>query len=687
MGGRRNDQPRQDRLRRVGEVLEETYRLEGTIDEGGMGVILEATDLKMERTVAVKLLHPRMAARTKTVKRFERELHLAKTLAHPNLIQLFDYGQTESDGLFIVMEYLEGEDLKELLDRRAPLTVGRTCEIALQILDGLAEAHDHDVVHRDLKPSNVFLSERRRGGDHVKLLDFGIAKSIESGQLSVTATGHICGTPMYVPPECAFEDSPGKPGDVYSVGLLILEMLRGERVFDAGNLAKTLTMHVKDPVPMPSDLVGTPLAEVIRRATAKHPDERYADAAAMLEGLDRAAQAVDTDARVDPEDITPVGATVEGDVFPEGGGSHPDLDVLRSDSSAAASQTSRPASDGSAGADDPPARSASADDSAPGPAPTAEMSPPEMQSPTTDTDRPTPTVSPSTDGTPKKRRASTDDIPTQEEDTDAASDGIRPAWFAVGAAAGILLGVGVWIMLSGEIFSSTQTSGSTTAAGSATADAPDQPSGSESTNRDFVSLRVTSKPSGARAFVDGRRVGTTPAEFSLPTDAETVDIRVDKPGFEGNTATVDPSDGQMNYQLELTEKRGDTGTGSSPEAEEAADDERHNAAQQLTGNRAETSPPPSSTTDDAPEDSYREPPQSEDHAEESADTPSARGSAEKPSAGESTAEESDVPPTPPKFDEPAESADSAPSEESGEDKAGEDKDKSFENIADDFSVD
>lgn len=671
MGGRRNEQSRQDKLPRVGEILEETYRLEGTIDEGGMGVILEATDLKMERTVAVKLLHPRMAARTKTVKRFERELHLAKTLAHPNLIQLFDYGQTESGGLFIVMEYLEGEDLKELLDRRAPLTVGRTCEIALQILDGLAEAHDHDVVHRDLKPSNVFLTERRRGGDHVKLLDFGIAKSIESSQLSVTATGHICGTPMYVPPECAFEDSPGKPGDVYSVGLLILEMLRGERVFDAGNLAKTLTMHVEEPVPMPTDLVDTPLGDVIRRSTAKHPDERYADAAAMIEELDRAAGAVDGDVRLPPDEVTPVGATVDGDVFPQRGGSHPDLEVLRSDSSAAVSRTSRSASGGASAVDSSPGTSASADDSAPGPAPTAEMSPPSVQSPTTDTDRSTPPVSPSADETPKTRRMSAREVPTQEEETESGSDGIRPAWFAVGATAGMLLGVGLWLMLSGEVFSSTDTSGSTPAAGKAAADSPDPPSGSQAPDQKFVSLEVTSEPSSARAFVDGRRVGTTPAEFSLPTDAESVDIRVDKPGFEGTTTTVDPSDERTNYSLELDEKTADMGVASSDDAGAPDDDERDNSARQLTGNPEETSPTPSSTADDPREDSKRDSPSSGDDSEEAAEEPSTR---------ESSAGESDAPSTPPKFDAPDEADDSSPSDESG-------KDKSFENIADDFAVD
>lgn len=667
MGGRRNDQPRQDRLRRVGEVLEETYRLEGTIDEGGMGVILEATDLKMERTVAVKLLHPRMAARTKTVKRFERELHLAKTLAHPNLIQLFDYGQTESDGLFIVMEYLEGEDLKELLDRRAPLTVGRTCEIALQILDGLAEAHDHDVVHRDLKPSNVFLSERRRGGDHVKLLDFGIAKSIESGQLSVTATGHICGTPMYVPPECAFEDSPGKPGDVYSVGLLILEMLRGERVFDAGNLAETLTMHIKEPVPMPSVLVDTPIGDVIRRATAKHPDERYADAAAMLGELDRAAQAVDGDLRVEPEDVTPVGATVGGDVFPEGGGSHPELEILRSDPPSAASQTSRPESGGSPGVDEPPPGSASAEDSAPRPAPTAEMSPAEMQSPTTDTDRSTPTVSLSADETPGERRVSSDEVPTREDDTGSGPGGIRPAWFAVGSAAGVLLGLGLWVTLSGNIFAPTPTSKSTSQAGSQTTDARDQPSGSEPPGRDFVSLKVTSEPSGARASVDGRQVGTTPAEFSLPTDAESVEIRVDKPGFEGNTATVVPSDERTDYSLELAAKRADTGP--SAETDKSTDDERDDSAKQLAGNHPETSPPPSPTTDDGAQGANQDSPQSDDDSEQPAAAPSTR---------EPNVEESADPSTPPKSD-PGGSDDASPSDESGE--------ESFENIADDFSVD
>ena len=299
----------------VGEVIQDRYRLDSTVATGGMGVIMKATQLAMERDVAIKLLHPHMASDSKTVARFEREVHLAKHLSHPHTIQLFDFGKTDGGSLYIVMEYLEGRDLKEILNDEGGLTLGRTVEIGLQSLDGLAEAHEHDVVHRDLKPSNIFIQEDRRGGDFVKLLDFGIAKSLEGGGAALTATGQVCGTPQYMAPEAVLKRAAGKPGDVYAMGLILMEMMVGRRLFDAGSMPQTIMLQMNQPVPIPDRLAETPFCEVIERSTAKHPDDRYQDADEMFEALDRVAGEIPEDLTLLPQEIPNVSAPDSSDML------------------------------------------------------------------------------------------------------------------------------------------------------------------------------------------------------------------------------------------------------------------------------------------------------------------------------------------------------------------------------------
>lgn len=290
----------------VGEVIQDRYRLDSVVATGGMGVIMRATQLAMERDVAVKLLHPHMASNEETVARFEREVHLAKHLSHPHTIQLFDFGKTEGGSLYIVMEYLDGRDLKEILNQEGPLPLGRAAEIGLQTLDGLAEAHDHDVIHRDLKPSNIYVEQDRRGDDFVKILDFGIAKSLEGGGTALTATGQVCGTPQYMAPEAVLRRSSGKPGDVYAMGLILFEMLIGRRVFDAGSMPQTIMLQLNQPVPVPDRVADTKFKRIIERSTAKHPDDRYQNADEMFEDLARVVDDLPQDLRLDFDEIPSV---------------------------------------------------------------------------------------------------------------------------------------------------------------------------------------------------------------------------------------------------------------------------------------------------------------------------------------------------------------------------------------------
>ena len=283
------------RMPEVGDVIDGRYRLDRVLARGGMGVIVRATQLSMDRTVVVKLLQPRGASVEQSIERFRREADVAKDLQHENIIQLHDFGQIDEGVLYMVMEYLEGRDLRDALEAEGRFTAGRACDVTLQILDGLAAAHDKGVIHRDLKPRNIFLMERRRGGDRVKVLDFGVAKSLDAQESSVTKTGMMTGTPMYLPPEVLFVQSPGPAGDVYAVGLMFLEMMTGERVVDVSDPRAALGIHLRTPITIPPALADTRLAEVLRKATAKHPEDRYEDADAMFEALREAQHSVASD--------------------------------------------------------------------------------------------------------------------------------------------------------------------------------------------------------------------------------------------------------------------------------------------------------------------------------------------------------------------------------------------------------
>lgn len=293
------------RLPRPGEIIDERYRLGEAFASGGMAVLMEAEQLRTGRQVAVKLLHPHVAAKENFAARFEREVRVATLFDHPNIVRVYDVGQTTEGALYVVMELLEGGELKELIRREAPLAVGRAVDIALQMLDGLGEAHSQEVVHRDMKPANIHVGTTRRGEDRVKLLDFGIAKLVNSGQSDLTATGMFAGTPPYLAPESVVSEvATDHPRlDVYATGLVLLEMMMGQRVFDGDGITQTLLQHLKKPVQIPALIAETPLDGVLRRATAKHPDERYQHADEMYLALDEIRDELPDDLRLEPHQI------------------------------------------------------------------------------------------------------------------------------------------------------------------------------------------------------------------------------------------------------------------------------------------------------------------------------------------------------------------------------------------------
>lgn len=288
-----------------GRLIAGKYRLLEKVASGGMGVVMRARHEVMEREVAVKLMHPHVAKKEDFTARFRREARVATLFNHPNITRVYDFGTTDEGVLYLVMELLEGEELQDLLDRDSPLTLGRTIDIGVEFLDGLAEAHSLEVIHRDLKPSNIFLAQTNRGREIVKILDFGIATLVDDNGSTLTKTGMVAGTASYVAPERLIGDAESYGMDVYAAGLIILEMMTGRRVFDAETVAECLLMQLKTAAPIPEPIANTPLGPVLKCATAKHPDDRYENAEDFLEAFSAAAEDAPRDLRLSPDDLPP----------------------------------------------------------------------------------------------------------------------------------------------------------------------------------------------------------------------------------------------------------------------------------------------------------------------------------------------------------------------------------------------
>lgn len=270
-----------------------------------MGVIMRGEHIKMKRDVAVKLLSPDIATEAGYRARFLREVDLAATIEHPNIVRCYDFGETADGVLYLVMELLEGESLKETLHRERRMSTRRVAALLLQSLDGMATAHLQAIVHRDLKPSNIYIVQDHRGEDVVKVLDFGLAKSLTADHLTLTKTGAVCGTASYVAPESLVLQQVGTEGDIYAVGLIALEMLIGRQVCQSRAMAQTFLQHLVVPARIPRRVWDTPLGPILARALMKHPADRYANAEEMFQAL-RAVEADIPDVVLAPSEMPPL---------------------------------------------------------------------------------------------------------------------------------------------------------------------------------------------------------------------------------------------------------------------------------------------------------------------------------------------------------------------------------------------
>jgi serine/threonine protein kinase len=279
----------------IGTTLAGKYRIDARLNEGGMGTVYRGTHVLMDKTVAIKVLRPSLAADEKIVARFSREARAASRISHPNALSVTDFGEDESGHVFIVMEFLSGKTLKQLIRDEGPLPLARVVDITRQIGDALDAAHAQGVVHRDLKSDNIMLVDTM-AGDHAKVLDFGIAKINESDgaiDTNLTAPNLVIGTPQYMSPEqCSQDVEIDARSDIYSLGVILFEMLVGHVPFSGDSPTIVMMKHLQEPVPSileeRSDVPAS-VARVVARAMAKVRDNRYQTIAELIEDLTIAA--------------------------------------------------------------------------------------------------------------------------------------------------------------------------------------------------------------------------------------------------------------------------------------------------------------------------------------------------------------------------------------------------------------
>ena len=267
-----------------GQKINDRYEVIRSIGEGGMANVYLAYDTILDRNVAVKVLRGDLSGDEKFVRRFQREALSASSLAHPNIVEMYDVG--EDNGVyFIVMEYIEGKTLKQLLKKRGTLTLSESIDIMLQLTDGMAHAHDSYIIHRDLKPQNIMIKD----DGQIKITDFGIAMALNATQL--TQTNSVMGSVHYLPPEQASGKRCTTKSDIYSMGIIFYELLSGSLPFKGDNAVEIALKHMRDPLPSlreENSAIPQSIENIIRRATAKNPKNRYENAKEMHEDLLRA---------------------------------------------------------------------------------------------------------------------------------------------------------------------------------------------------------------------------------------------------------------------------------------------------------------------------------------------------------------------------------------------------------------
>ncbi|MFI5911064.1 protein kinase [Dactylosporangium sp. NPDC051541] len=266
-----------------GDVLGDRYRLDEFIASGGMGQVFRATDKTLGRTVAVKVLLPGHMSNTEFGRRFRSEARIMASIGHPGVVGVYDYGETPEGTLFLVMAFVDGHPLGELINANGSLPVGTTLDIVAQAADALHAAHERGIIHRDVKPGNLLVSD----SGEVTLVDFGVARS--SDVTSVTKVNAVIGTALYMSPEQASGRPISPSADIYALGVVAYHCVTGAPPFNGNSPLEIALKHLQDePPPLPETLPAA-IRALIERAMSKSPEDRYPTAAAMASAA-RAAQ-------------------------------------------------------------------------------------------------------------------------------------------------------------------------------------------------------------------------------------------------------------------------------------------------------------------------------------------------------------------------------------------------------------
>jgi len=282
----------------IGRMLDGRYRISGRIARGGMATVYEAIDQRLDRVVAVKVMHPGLGDDDEFSARFVSEARSAARLSHPNVVAVYDQGNDDGT-VFLAMELVQGHTLRDTIGKEAPMSPARALALLEPVVSALAAAHRADLVHRDVKPENVLIADDGR----VKVADFGLAKAV-SGQTKHTATGVLIGTVSYIAPELVVEGRSDARADVYAVGVILFELLTGAKPHQGETPIQVAYKHVHEDVPAPSSKVdGIPdyVDALVARATARDREQRPADAGVLLQHLRRVTQALNAGVREDED--------------------------------------------------------------------------------------------------------------------------------------------------------------------------------------------------------------------------------------------------------------------------------------------------------------------------------------------------------------------------------------------------